>query len=221
MKNIVDIKGTKHGLAIHINHNYNTEVIKNSLRKQFEKAKGFFEGAEFYFVTEKTIPQKVKEELEDICKEFGLYPKELTAARHNQINCAVINKKEGHIGLMPEELNEENKLIKGNVRSGQSISFSGNIILIGDVNPGGQIYASGSIIILGALRGIAHAGAEGNETAFVLAYDFKPHQVRIANKIARNPDTGLDTEITGPEVARLENEKVIIEKYKSCKKTQL
>lgn len=213
MKNIVEIKGTKHGLAILINHNYQTEDVKNSLKKQFEKAKGFFEGAEFYFVTEKTIPQKDKEELEEICKEFGLFPKESVVCSHNQINQTISKNLSKHIGLMPEEENEENKLIKGNVRSGQNISFSGNIIIIGDINPGGQISAAGSIIILGALRGVAHAGAKGNENTFVLAYDFKPSQVRIAHKVARNPDTSQETEITGPEVARIENEEIIIEKY--------
>ncbi|MCK0473532.1 septum site-determining protein MinC [Halalkalibacter sp. APA_J-10(15)] len=69
------------------------------------------------------------------------------------------------------------------VRSGQVINVDGDILLIGDVNPGGKLQASGSIYIMGALRGIAHAGVNGNEDAVISAAVLNPSQLKIADKI--------------------------------------
>ncbi|PZE19974.1 septum site-determining protein MinC [Paenibacillus xerothermodurans] len=80
------------------------------------------------------------------------------------------------------------KLVKGMVRSGQTLVKEGNIMFLGDVNPGGQIISSGSIYILGSLRGMAHAGADGDEKAIVAASHFRPTQLRIATIISRPPD---------------------------------
>ncbi|WJH32545.1 septum site-determining protein MinC [Paenibacillus sp. CC-CFT747] len=83
---------------------------------------------------------------------------------------------------------EEFKVIRGMVRSGQTVSFEGNLMLLGDVNPGGSILASGDIIIMGSLRGMAHAGMEGKEDAIIGASHLRPTQLRIANVISRPPD---------------------------------
>ncbi len=44
------------------------------------------------------------------------------------------------------------------LRSGGSISYPGNVVVLGDVNPGCQIRATGSIIVYGKLCGNVHAG---------------------------------------------------------------
>ena len=43
-------------------------------------------------------------------------------------------------------------------------------MIMGDVNAGRMVTCTGDIIVLGALRGLAHAGAEGNEKAIVMAF---------------------------------------------------
>lgn len=79
--------------------------------------------------------------------------------------------------------------LKKTVRSGQSISSDGNIIVIGDVNPGGEIIAKGDITVWGILGGIAHAGSDGNSFAKIRALKLNPVQIRIGNIFARRPDT--------------------------------
>ncbi|MCP1145431.1 septum site-determining protein MinC [Lysinibacillus endophyticus] len=71
----------------------------------------------------------------------------------------------------------------GIVRSGQVLKSAGDIIVIGDVNPNGQVEAVGNIYVLGNLRGIVHAGIEGNRDAIVAASQFKPTHVLIADSI--------------------------------------
>ncbi|MBE7712231.1 MAG: hypothetical protein E7Z87_00635 [Cyanobacteria bacterium SIG26] len=79
--------------------------------------------------------------------------------------------------------------LKKTIRSGQSISSDGNIIVIGDVNPGAEIIAKGDITVWGILGGIAHAGSDGNSFAKIRALKLNPVQIRIGDIFARRPDT--------------------------------
>ncbi len=74
------------------------------------------------------------------------------------------------------------------VRSGQVLEVEGDLLLIGDVNPGGTVKAAGNIFVMGSLRGIAHAGADGEVTAVITAAVMKPSQLKISELISRPPD---------------------------------
>lgn len=91
-----------------------------------------------------------------------------------------------------EKKSEAEKLptlyLRKTIRSGQSISSDGNIIVIGDVNPGAEIIAKGDITVWGILGGIAHAGSAGNEYARIRALKLNPVQIRIGSIFARRPD---------------------------------
>lgn len=79
--------------------------------------------------------------------------------------------------------------LRKTIRSGQSISSDGNIVVIGDVNPGAEIIAKGDITVWGILGGIAHAGMGGNNYAIIRALKLNPVQIRIGDVFARRPDT--------------------------------
>jgi len=100
---------------------------------------------------------------------------------------------------------------KGTVRSGQSLSSRGNIVIIGDVNAGAELVAAGDIVVWGALRGLAHAGAEGDESAKVFALRLEPMQLRIASKVAVAPDERKQKRRSAPEVARLRDGGIVTE----------
>ena len=74
-------------------------------------------------------------------------------------------------------------VLERGLRSGQVVSFNGDVTVFGDVNPGAQLVVSGNIIVLGALKGLVHAGSEGDHSATVLAFDFQPNQLRIGRHI--------------------------------------
>ena len=93
------------------------------------------------------------------------------------------------------------------IRSGQRIVHSGHVVVAGDVNPGAEVIAEGDILIFGTLRGVAHAGSGGNESASIIAGNMRPQLVRIAAQIARAPEDA-ERATPGqriPEVARIEN----------------
>lgn len=77
----------------------------------------------------------------------------------------------------------ETKYIRTSVRSGQIEEYSGSIVIMGDVNFGGEVIAGGNIAVVGALRGLAHAGANGNTKALITANYIDVTQVRIANMV--------------------------------------
>ncbi len=112
-----------------------------------------------------------------------------------------------------KELGDANTfLVKRTLRSGQHIRYDGNVAVLGDVNPGAEIIASGDILVLGSFRGVAHAGATGNEKSIVAAFRLNPTQLRIANFITRAPDGDVAGPAV-PEVARIKDGRVVIEAF--------
>jgi len=105
---------------------------------------------------------------------------------------------------------EEAVLVRRTLRSGHSLQYPGHIVVIGDVNPGAEIIAAGDVIIWGRLRGMVHAGAEGDEEAVVCALDLSPTQLRIGSQIALTPKRRGKPQ---PELARLENGQVVADTW--------
>lgn len=101
-------------------------------------------------------------------------------------------------------------LVRRTVRSGQRVVSSGHVVVLGDVNPGGEVVAAGDIVVMGTLRGLAHAGALGDERAVIAALRLEPMQIRIAQQIGRAPD-GDGPAGPGPEVARVRDGVITIE----------
>ncbi len=103
------------------------------------------------------------------------------------------------------------------LRSGQTMSYDGNILLIGDAHPGSEIIAKGDITVWGVLGGIAHAGARGNDFAKIRALKINAIQLRISGHYARRPDTmnipfiQRSNEFT-PEEASVNNKEIAIYK---------
>jgi septum site-determining protein MinC len=75
------------------------------------------------------------------------------------------------------------------LRGGQVLHHTGNIVVVGDVNPGAELLATGDILVFGRLAGIAHAGAQGDDSARIYALDLAPTQLRIATSIAADAES--------------------------------
>ncbi len=74
----------------------------------------------------------------------------------------------------------------GTVRGGQGLQSPRSLMVLGSVNPGGSVTALGNIYVMGTLQGVAHAGANGAEDAWIYAGVMKPLQLRISDCLARN-----------------------------------
>ena len=162
-----------------------------------------------------TIDEPVTEPAEDIEKFND------TLENANKIEGAELEEIDFNLDDVRKSLRETEKLptlyIQRTLRSGQSISSDGNIVIIGDANPGSEIIAKGDITVWGILGGIAHAGSDGNNFARIRALKMNAIQLRIADTFARRPDSAnipyiQKTDTFVPEEACVRRKQIIIQK---------
>ena len=174
--------------------------------------------------------QTVNEELETaLDKIFGegdfeeRYPEEDTEETTVSDNEKEIVVEEVEDVVDYEEVKRNNKeteklptlYIHRTLRSGQSLTSEGNIVVIGDVNPGAEIVAKGDITVWGVLGVIAHAGSDGNTYSRIRALKLNAIQLRIGDIFARRPDTGnmpyvQKSDTFTPEEARVSKKHIMI-----------
>ena len=133
----------------------------------------------------------------------------------------LIDEENEQVSEQEDAIYEISKLptlyLQQTLRSGQTMSYDGNILLIGDAHPGSEIIAKGDITVWGVLGGIAHAGARGNDFAKIRALKINAIQLRISGHYARRPDAinipfiQRVNEFT-PEEARVNNKEIAIYK---------
>ncbi|HEY9632352.1 MAG TPA: septum site-determining protein MinC [Coleofasciculaceae cyanobacterium] len=119
----------------------------------------------------------------------------------------------------PAELLAEPLYLQLTVRSGIEIRHPGTIVILGDLNPGGSVVAAGDIFVWGRLRGVAHAGANGNRNCRIMALQMEPTQLRIADAVARAPEKALSQFY--PEVAYVAPEGIRIARAADFAKTNI
>jgi septum site-determining protein MinC len=101
-------------------------------------------------------------------------------------------------------------LVQRTLRSGFRLAHEGHVVVIGDVNPGAELIAGGSVVVWGCLRGVVHAGSQGDESAVVCAMEMMPTQLRIADMIAVTPKKKGKSQ---PEVAHVKDGQVVVDPW--------
>jgi septum site-determining protein MinC len=215
-ENAVIFKGTKDGLYIILKEEMDLDTIKSNLDKKIKPSKRFFEGAKIMNFKGKKLTQEEFDELKEVIEqEYGMT---VVGSFNDKSYDAKAESFEIKKPDMLEQLPFENVhkgealLVRATLRSGQLIQYKGDVVIVGDVNPGAHIKAGGSVIIMGTMRGIVHAGANGDYGAFIVAYKMQPTQLRIGDIITRSPD-GLGSKYNNPEIAMVKQGMVVVEPY--------
>lgn len=219
------LKGGRDGVAIVIDEQASIEAAVAELRAKLSEAGNFFRGAAFRLdAGRRRLTEAERDAISAIVREFGIELREPREPRENpsigrfsapaagerHLSPALRLTTLGRGDEMPAE--EPTLYLRRTLRSGQRVDYQGNVVIMGDVNAGAMVTCTGDIIVLGALRGLAHAGAEGNEKAIVMAFRLEPTQLRIAHHISRAPDEE-GPRPQGPEIARVKNDMILIEAY--------
>ncbi|MBW9155096.1 septum site-determining protein MinC [Clostridium sp. FP2] len=197
------IKGNKEGLNVVINMNHFSDFddMLDSLVKKLSQGKKFYKGSTLKITTElKYINEKESIKLKEILFDEFLIS-----------DCIFQDQDESTVRLFTGIYEGKTKFLRKTIRSGQSINYPGNIVIVGDVNPGAEIYAAGNIIVLGNLRGVVHAGTTGNEKAIIAALKLEPQILQIGSIVTRSPEDNLRPQY--PEVAKIKNGNIIVEPY--------
>ncbi len=232
-RNLVEFKGIKEGILLQLDAELEFSEIIQKLKEKIQKSGDFFKGAYIVGIDGRTASRSEKAQIELLLKEEGeifvksldLYVKPVSkgTAKNTLKVESVSDTTDTKVISTPQEnlpANENSifeglkegptQFVRGTMRSGRSVVYKGNVVVLGDVNPGAEIIADGNIVVMGHLRGVAHAGANGNPKAYVCANQLNPTQLRIAKLITRPPE-----EVSGsdPEIALIKDDMIVIEPY--------
>ena len=206
----IQIKGLRDGLLITVGDG-DWSVLEPSLLEQINTQQAFFRGARIALDVGPQI-LKVNElvSLRDKLSEHGvslwavLSESPTTEKTAQLLGLATRISKprpEEMRQYSVDDLGDETALfVSKTLRSGMRIEFPGHVVVFGDVNPGAEIVAEGNVLVWGRVRGMIHAGAKGDKSAYICALDLSPTQLRIADEVSAVLKP-LDS--PRPEIARL------------------
>jgi septum site-determining protein MinC len=220
---VVQIKGTRDGLMVSVGgEDWHSQI--DNLIDQVKERSSFYQGARMVLDVKTHVLHVLElSQLRDTLSDYGiilwavLSESQVTEQTAQNLGLATRLSKpetvESNVAI--ESFQKDKALwIEQTVRSGSHIEYHGNVIVFGDVNPGAEIIAVGSVLIWGRLKGLVHAGAEGDEKAIVGALEFLPMQLRIADKIAIPPKKNKKGKL---EIARISDDNIIVESWNSLK----
>ena len=191
-EDIVKIKGTSLGLQLSFAPEASFEAVRENLKAKLESGTTFFLRGTLVLIPRDVFMGSERDELQRLFHDYGLIcrtQKPESKPEEKREMQPAAQPEPVQPSSQPEELKpQEMVVINKTLRGGQEIRTKSSVLVCGNVNPGAQIIAGGSIDIRGTCRGMVHAGAYGDSTAFIIADHLMPTQIRIANLIARSPD---------------------------------
>lgn len=203
------IKGTKDGLTLHLDDQCSYEELKRELNEKLTENQRVNKDHPLITVSVKIGNRYLTDEQKEEMRTLIRQKKNLVVG---SIDSSVLTKSEA------EQIMRENEIVSVAriVRSGQVLEVPGDLLLLGDVNPGGKVVAGGNVFVMGALKGIAHAGVNGNSDAVISASVMMPTQLRINDCISRSPDIAGEDDKREMECAYIdENDQIIIDRLQA------
>lgn len=184
MKPKVVIKSNKYGLIVHMDPESSYSEIFEELTARFTEARKFFSGATMAITFEGRMLTKPQEqeiiEMISVVANINIVCIFDTDEETERLYQRVVKRS---VEDMPRR---EGQFYRGTLKKRQVLESERSIIIMGDVDFGATVVSKGNIVVLGTIRGSVHAGAAGNEKAFVVALSMKPQELRIADVSAHH-----------------------------------
>jgi septum site-determining protein MinC len=182
----VVIKSSNNAINLVLDEKLPFPELIDEIRKKFIDSEKFFKNAKLAISFEgRELSQEEQYEIIDTIQRYTTISVVCILDRDDLMD-EVIRRRMG--SYVEEHSPQTGHFYKGTLRSGQQIEAETSMVVLGDVNPGAKVIAKGNIVVLGALKGIAYAGADGNESCFVAALEMDPMQIRIGDQIGRSAD---------------------------------
>ena len=194
----IKIKGENDGLMLEFPPDLSFVEIVEELSRKLDSGSGFFLRGTLVRVPRNRFSKEELAELQELFRTHGLICRLEKPVPMRSASPVPPSPKPAAASVSPQEAMQDAPelqrmlVIDKTLRGGQAVETEGSVIVFGNVNPGAQITAGGSVDIRGTCRGLVHAGAAGDSTAFIIADHLMPTQIRIANYVARSPDEPED-----------------------------
>lgn len=194
----IKIKGENDGLMLEFPPDLSFLEIVEELSRKLDSGSGFFLRGTLVRIPRNRFSKEELAELQELFRTHGLICRLEKPVPMRSASPVPPSPKPAAASVSPQEAMQDAPelqrmlVIDKTLRGGQAVETEGSVIVFGNVNPGAQITAGGSVDIRGTCRGLVHAGAAGDSTAFIIADHLMPTQIRIANYVARSPDEPED-----------------------------
>ena len=194
----IKIKGENDGLMLEFPPDLSFLEIVEELSRKLDSGSGFFLRGTLVRVPRNRFSKEELAELQELFRTHGLICRLEKPVPMRSASPVPPSPTPAAASVSPQEAMQDAPelqrmlVIDKTLRGGQAVETEGSVIVFGNVNPGAQITAGGSVDIRGTCRGLVHAGAAGDSTAFIIADHLMPTQIRIANYVARSPDEPED-----------------------------
>lgn len=219
----VAIKGGKDGLLVSLNETEEWQGVMADLAARIDQQNSFFVGARITLdVGARPVRKDELGSAKALLERRGLTLYAVLSESNTTIDAASAldlranlitpPQSNGAPAAPPEEDGTFGVMIRRTVRSGRTVRSDGHVVIFGDVNAGAEIIAGGDIVVWGRLRGNVHAGAHGDESAFVCALDMTPTQLRIAGYISISPTDKRHK--PKPEIALIRDSRIVVETWR-------
>ena len=176
-KSCIEITLKQGKVIIHINEEAEQKKIIETLKKKIPELKELYkDDTSPILITGKVLKNKEIDEIHDLISEY--LDVDIDFESPKVLGLYGIKKT-----FYKDIATSETKFHKGSLRSGQKVEFEGSIVIIGDVNCGAEVISGENIVVLGKLRGLAHAGAKGNNDAIIAGESIESPLIRIADEI--------------------------------------
>ncbi len=208
---MIDFKMTKDGLVLVVKDYDSIDEVLDAISQRISEMKNFFTKGDVIslFVENHTkhiqdIPKMISS-----IKNFGLEVERILVGTYKGDSVKVSGKLDM---IKQKETKSGTKLVKRNIRSGQVIVHSGDVILVGNLHQGAEIMAGGSLVVFGSARGSLRAGLNEGYSAVIMAVDLRPSLMQISDRISH--ESG---ERNVPSVAHVREGKIVVERWNEVK----
>jgi septum site-determining protein MinC len=205
------MKGTLDGLKIVLDDSHKFLPVFEHLEKRIKASKAFFAGNRISLALKTRV--MTKDEF-DYARTHLLFKYGIEIESEVPLDQLTKSEPSPIIIPTPQPVQASNlKIVSHTLRAGQMIEHAGDVVILGDVNPGAEITTTGSAYVFGSLRGRIWCGSKGDRNSFIVALDFEPVQMRIADKVVVSPGKTPNHDKI-PQKAFIEGDSIVVVKLR-------
>lgn len=206
---MIIVKGSPKGILVSV-EDTDFDNGQKELYEKLSQSKEFFKG----ITLEVYLTSNVLTETE----VFSLQPVVINALPETEIvfideEPKMIPKKHSPL----DELDNDEgitKFLRKTVKSGETVEYDNNLVVIGDVEAGAKVVCGGNVFVLGSLLGSVHAGAGGRRDAAVVAMKLMPEKLLISDMTTEVSKSAIKRLFSNvPEIAYISGNAIKIEQY--------
>lgn len=183
MDRLVTIRSSRYGLDIELDQKTDFAELLDILAERFRESARFFKDAKMALsFSGRPLNREEEDRILEIISE------------NTQIDILCVVEQNDKNELMYRSIVEqalsdrdkrEGQFYRGTLGRRHVLESETSVIILGDVEADARVTAKGNIVVVGTLYGTAHAGADGDRNAFIVALSMQPKKLCIADVEAK------------------------------------